>query len=103
MKNKTEFSHSIFKINKDGLLSANTKKLSAVIKILWNDKKTYFIINNKFQILKNKITEIIKKYHDDLFQKHVKINKTLQFLQQDCRFPNIRKQIETYIKKCFNC
>ena len=77
MKNKIEFNHNIFKINKNESLSANTKKLSAVIKILWNDKKIYFIINDKFQILKNKITKIIKKYHDDLFQKHVKINKTL--------------------------
>ena len=77
MKNKTKFNHNIFKINKNGLLSTNTKKLSAIIKILWNDKKTYFIINNKFQISKNKITKIIKKYHDNLFQKHVKINKTL--------------------------
>ena len=77
MKNKTKFNHNIFKINKNELLSTNTKKLSAIIKILWNDKKTYFIINNKFQISKNKITKIIKKYHDNLFQKHVKINKTL--------------------------
>ena len=103
MENKAEFNHSIFKMNKNGLLSANTKKLSAVIKILRNDKKTYFIINDKLQILKNRITEIIKKYDDGLFQKHVEINKTLQFLWQNCKFPDIRKQIETYIKKCFNC
>ena len=103
MKNKAEFNHNIFKINKDGSLSTNTKKLSAAIKILRNDKKTYFIVNDKFQISKNKITEIIKKYHDDLLQKHAKINKTLQFLQQDYRFPDMRKQVETYIKKCFNC
>ena len=77
MKNKTKFSHNIFKMNKNESLSTNTKKLSAIIKILQNNKKTYFIINNKLQISKNKITEIIKKYHDDLFQKHAKINKTL--------------------------
>ena len=77
MKNKTEFNHNIFKMNKNGSLSTNTKKLSTIIKILRNDKKTYFIINDKLQISKNKITEIIKKYHDNLFQKHAKINKTL--------------------------
>ena len=103
MKNKAEFNHNIFKMNKNGSLSANTKKLSTTIKILRNNKKTYFIINNKLQIPKNKITEIIMKYHDDLIQKHVKINKTLQFLRQNCKFPDMRKQIETYIKKCFNC
>ena len=69
MKNKIEFSHNIFEINKNGLLSVNTRKLSTIIKILWDNKKIYFIINNKFQISKNKITEIIKKYHDDLFQR----------------------------------
>ena len=67
MKNKTEFSHNIFKINKNGSLSANPKELSAIIKILRNTKNTYFIINDKLQISKNKITEIIKKYYDDLF------------------------------------
>ena len=97
MENKAEFSHNIFKMNKNESLSANTKKLSTIIKILRNDKKIYLIINDKLQISKNKITEIIKKYHDNLFQKHTEINKTLQFLRQNCKFPDMRKQIKTYI------
>ena len=34
MKKKLKFSHNIFKLNKNQLLSANIKKLSAIIKIL---------------------------------------------------------------------
>ena len=49
------------------------------------------------------MNDTIKNYHDDSLQKHLNVNKILQFLRRDCQFFDMKTKIETYIKKCFNC
>ena len=77
--------------------------MRTILRILRDDQKQYFIEKNKFQILQNKIKNIIKKHYDDLLQKHSRIAKILQLLRQNYQFFNIRQHVEKYIKKCFNC
>ena len=101
MKKKKEIYHNILKKNES--LSANQKKFNAMLKIQKNKKEQFFINKNKFQISNEKIDDIIKNYHDDSLQKHLNVNKILQFLRRDCQFFNMRARVETYIKKCFNC
>ena len=103
MKNKNMMNHNIFKINDDESLSINIQKINAILKIFNDDQKQYSIIKNRLHISKKHINKIIKKYHDELLQKHFEIFKTLQFLRRHCRFYNMRQKIKTYIKKCFNC
>ena len=54
-------------------------------------------------ISKNKISEIIRKYHDKSLQNHFDIFKTMQLLRRNYQFHNMQQKIKTYIKKCFNC
>ena len=103
MKIKKVFNHNILKINKNESLSINKHKLSAILRILRNDKKQYSIEKKRLHISDHKIDEIIKNYHDESLQSHSDVFKTLQFLRQTCQFLNMRQHVETYIKKCFNC
>ena len=95
--------HNIFKQNENESLSTNQKKFNATLKIKKNTKKQYLIQKNKFQIFKKKINDTIKKYHDESLQKHSNVNKILQFLRRNYQFSQMKQQIETYIKQCFNC
>ena len=47
MQNKEITNHSILKINQNGMLSANVKKLNATLQILKDDEKQYLMIYNK--------------------------------------------------------
>ena len=67
------------------------------MRIIKNNQKQFLINKKKFQILKNKIDEYIKKHHDDPLQRHSDVLKTLQLLQQNCQFSNIRQRVEIYI------
>ena len=84
MKNKNMMNHNIFKINDDESLSINIQKINAILKIFNDDQKQYSIIKNRLHISKKHINKIIKKYHDELLQKHFEIFKTLQFLRRHC-------------------
>ena len=54
------------------------------MRIVKNNKKLFSIKKEILKILKNKIDEYIKKRHNKLLQKHLKIIKILQFLRQHC-------------------
>jgi len=71
------FNYNILKVNKNESLLANKYKLNATLQILKDNKKEFLIKKEKLQIFINKIDEYIKKYHDKLLQKHLKVIKTL--------------------------
>jgi hypothetical protein len=100
---KRNFNKNILKINKNDSLSTNAQKLNTTLKIFRNQKEQYFIKKERLIIFEKKINEIIKEYHDESLQKHFEISKILQFLRRHCRFSNMRRCVETYIKKCFSC
>ena len=103
MEIKEVFNHSILKINKNESLSANRHELSAILRILRDDKEQYSIEKERFHISDDKIDEIIRDHHDESLQGHSGVSKTLQLLRQTCQFLNMRQHVEIYIKKCFSC
>ena len=103
MNSKKVFNHNILKINNDEILFANRHEINTTFKIMRNNQEQFSIVHEKLQISKNKINEYIKKHHDKSLQNHFDVIKTIQFLRQNCQFPNMRQKIETYIKKCLSC
>ena len=75
-----KFDYSVLKINDDGIISANHHQINATLCSIKDDQKQFSINKKKFQILKNKVDEYIKKYHDDSLQKHLTVSKILQLL-----------------------
>ena len=80
MKSKKVFNHSILKVNNNGLLSANTKEIDAILSVLRDNDKQYPVEKEKLQISDNKIDDCIKEHHDGPLQKHPGVSKTLQLL-----------------------
>ena len=74
------FNYSIFKINKNRLLSANKYKLNIILQILQDNTEKFLIKKEKLQISIDKINKYIKKYYNRLLQEHLKITKIFQFL-----------------------
>jgi len=77
IKTKKSFNYSILKINKDESLLANKYELNATLRIFRDDKKEFLVKKGKLQISSNKIDECIKKHHDKLLQKHLRVIKIL--------------------------
>jgi len=71
------FNYNILKINKNESLLINKYELNAILRILKDNKKEFLIKKEKLQISINKIDKCIKKHHDKLLQKHLKIIKIL--------------------------
>ena len=90
MKSKEVFNHNIFKINNDEILFANCHEVNITFKIMRNDQEQFSIVHEKLQISKDKIDEYIKEHHDESLQGHSSVVKTIQFLRQNCQFPNMR-------------
>ncbi len=74
------FNYSIFKINKNKLLSANKYKLNIILQILRDNTEEFSIEKKKLQISTNKIDKYIKEYYNKLLQEYSEITKTFQFL-----------------------
>jgi len=74
------FNYSIFKINKNKLLSANKYKLNITLQILRDNTEKFLIEKEKFQISIDKINKYIKKYYNKLLQEHSEVTKIFQFL-----------------------
>ena len=103
MKSGKVFDHSILKVNNDGLLSANPKKLNTTLSILRDNDKQFLIKTKKLQILDNKIDDYIKKHYDEPLLGHPGVSKMLQLLRQRCQFSHMQQFVKTYIKRCFSC
>jgi len=71
------FNYNILKINKNKSLLINKYELNAILRILKDNKKEFLIKKEKLQISINKIDKCIKKHHDKLLQKDLKIIKIL--------------------------
>ena len=103
METKEIFNSSILKVNKDGSLSANQHELNATLRILRDDQEQFPVEKGKLQVPDDKINECIKEHHNRPLQGHPGVAKTIQLLRQHCQFPNIRRHVEAYIKKCLSC
>jgi len=71
------FNYNILKINQNKLLLINKYKLNVTLQILRDNTKEFLIKKEKLQIFINKINKYIKKYYNELLQRHLKVTKTL--------------------------
>jgi len=71
------FNYNILKINKNESLLANKHELNAILRILRDNKKEFLVKKEKLRIFIDKIDECIKKYHDKLLQRHLRVIKIL--------------------------
>ena len=90
MKIKKIFKYSILRVNNDESLSANKHELNIMLRIIRDDKEEYLVVQEKLQILENKIDECIKKHHNKLIKDYLDISKMLQLLQHSCQFFNMK-------------
>ena len=103
MNSKEVFNHNILKVNNDEILFANRYEINMTFKIMRDDQEQFSIVHEKLQISKDKIDEYIREHHDESLQSHSSVIKIIQLLRQNCQFSNMRRKVETYIEKCFNC
>ena len=80
MKIKKIFKHSILRVNNNESLSVNKHELNITLRIIRDDKKEYPVVQEKLQILEDKIDECIKKHHDESMRGHSGVSKMLQLL-----------------------
>ena len=48
-------------------------------------------------------TELISRHHNDLLAEHFGINKTRELIGRKYYWPNLRKDVEAYVKDCNVC
>jgi len=69
------FNYSIFKINKNKLLSENKYKLNTILQIFRDNTEKFLIEKKKLQIFIDKINKYIKKYYNRLLQEYSEVTK----------------------------
>jgi Reverse transcriptase (RNA-dependent DNA polymerase). len=75
MEEKEQTCHNILKLNKDGSLSANTKELNHILKVL-NDTDEEFPVNKgKYHVTPEQEQECIQRHHDDETKGHPGVTK----------------------------
>ena len=58
----------------------NKHELSITLRIIRNDEEEYLLVQEKLQILKDKIDEYIKKHHNKFIRDYLDVSKMLQLL-----------------------
>ena len=103
MEGKEAVEHSILKTNKDGSLSANVKEFGNVLRILHDTDEEFPIVQGKFHVQPHQENECIRQNHDDPTKGHPGITKTVELIQRNFMFPQMRQKVTQYIKKCQQC
>ena len=84
-----------------------TQKDKTLVTALANKEATrqngLAVWNGSILVPQTMITEIIKEHHDPPLQGHQGIDRTMEKIQRQYYFPNMRKRIMEYISKCDSC
>jgi transposase InsO family protein len=94
---KTNVSQAILSQNKDGSLSAghywdndNIAGINSIVKI-------------RPELPEEFHEAIIRQHHDDPVHGHTGVSRTMELIQRNYHFKNMKKKVEDYIKKCADC
>jgi hypothetical protein len=99
MEGKKSTIHSILQTNKDATLGARTHEFNAVLRIMKDDEKQFSIPRNKYQVLERHQEQCIKDHHDDPTQGHPGITKTIENVQRNFAFPQMKAKVTAYVQK----
>ncbi|KAG9814520.1 hypothetical protein KCU63_g19795, partial [Aureobasidium melanogenum] len=103
MEGKEAIEHSILQTNKDGTLSARTHEFNAVLRIMKDDEEQFPISHDKYQVPERHQEQCIKDHHDDPTQGHPGITKTIENIQRNFAFPQMKAKVTAYVQKCRSC
>jgi hypothetical protein len=103
MEGKEATIHSILQTNKDGTLSARTHEFNAVLRIMKEDEEQFPISHDKCQVPERHQEQCIKDHHDDPTQGHPGFTKTIENIQRNFAFPQIKAKVTAYVQKCRSC
>jgi transposase InsO family protein len=103
MEGKEAIIHSILQTNKDGTLSARTHEFNAVLRIMKDDEEQFPIFHDKYQVPERHQEQCIKDHHDDPTQGHPGITKTIENIQRNFAFPQMKAKVTAYVQKCRSC
>ena len=88
-----KYLQQMLKMNQNGSLSFNFKKLKLTTKFLKNKEKEFPISINKIHILQEKIKKYIQEYHNPLKFGHLRISNTIDIIKRNCHFDNMKKHV----------
>jgi hypothetical protein len=86
---KTDVHAPLLKINEDGTMGP-AQDVCTVMKVQMD-------IPEEFH------EGIIRQHHDEKVFGHPGVSRTMELIQRNYQFPNMKKKVEKYIKKCVSC
>ena len=93
----------ILKINKDGSLSADAQEFNATLRILRDDQEQFPVEHGKFKVPPGKEDNCIRDHHDGPTLGHPGIARTTEHVRRNFVFPDMRRKVSEYIKRCDSC
>jgi hypothetical protein len=85
-------------IHKKGTLNTNADALSRISNVAREDKE-----QPEKEISEERKKQILYEYHDAPLGGHRGMNRTYQAIKNNFTWPNMRQEIETYVKGCRGC
>ena len=93
----------ILKINKDGSLSAEAQEFNATLRILRDDQEQFPIEHGKFRVPPSKEHDCIRDHHNGPTLGHPGVARTAEHIRRSFVFPDMRRKVSEYIKRCDSC
>jgi hypothetical protein len=90
---------------------AGTKEItnSAILKINANRllgparQLNRLIISIRIEVPEELQESIIQQHHDNPVHRHPRVTRTIEQIQRNYQFKNIKEKVTSYIKKCTDC
>jgi hypothetical protein len=92
---KTINEHAILGVNQDGTLGP-AQQLNNIFKVI-NEGRLKLQVPDELQ------EAIIREHHDDPLHSHPGITRTMELIQRQYQFPDIKDKVTKYIKQCVPC
>jgi transposase InsO family protein len=93
----------ILRINKDGSLSAEAQEFNATLRILRDDQEQFPVEHGKFKVPPSKEHDCIRDHHDGPTLGHPGVARTAEHIRRNFVFPDMRRKVSEYVKRCDNC
>lgn len=103
MEGKEAIQHSILQTNQDGTLSARVQEFNTVLRIMRDDQEEFPISHDRYQVPERHQKQCIRDHHDDPMHGHPGITKTMEIIQRNFTFPQMKAKVTAYIRKCRSC
>ena len=97
MEGKEAITHSILQTNEDRILSARTYEFNDMLRIMKDDEEEFPISHDKYQVPEQHQEQCIKVHHDNPTHGHPSITKTIEIIQHNFTFPQMKAKVTAYV------